>query len=80
LEDKKRNILMEKEKERRLKTRSLWLQEGDENAKFFHRYPNYRENINLFWKIDKGDGTRATNFKDIAVEGVNYLSLFKEDS
>jgi hypothetical protein len=68
LEDKKRNILLEKEKEWRLKSRALWLQAGDENTKFFHRYANCRKNINLVWKIDKGDGRWETNFKDIAMK------------
>jgi hypothetical protein len=78
LEDKRRIILLEKEKEWRLKSRALWLQVGDENTKFFHRYANCRKNINSIWKIDKGDGTWATNFKDMAFEGVNHFSsLFK---
>jgi len=47
----------------------------------FHRYANNRRNINYSWKIDKGNGSWETNFKDIANEGVNYFStLFKEDS
>jgi hypothetical protein len=81
LEEKKRNILLEKEKEWRLKSRAIWLQAGDENSKFFHRYANGRKNINFVWKIDKGNNRWETNFKDIADEGVNYFSnLFKEDS
>jgi hypothetical protein len=32
------------------------------------------------WKIEKEDFTWASNFKDIVVEGLNYLSsLSKED-
>jgi hypothetical protein len=79
LEDKRRFILLEKEKEWRLKSRELWLHARDE-TKFFHKYANCKKNINFVWKIDKGDGTWATNFKDIAFEGVNnFSSLFKED-
>jgi len=44
LEDKRRHILLEKEKEWRLNT--LWLQVGDENTKIFHRYANRKKNIN----------------------------------
>jgi hypothetical protein len=52
LEYKMRHILFEKEKEWRLKSRALWLWVGDEDTKFFHRYSNYRKNINSIWKID----------------------------
>jgi hypothetical protein len=53
----------------------------NENTKLFHRYANCRKNINSIWKIDKGDGTWATNFKDMDFEGVNnFSSLFKEDT
>jgi recombinational DNA repair protein RecT len=45
---------------------------------FSHRYANYRKSINVVWKIDKGDGTWETNFKDMASKGVKHLSsLFK---
>jgi hypothetical protein len=79
LEDKRRIILLEKEKEWRLKSKALWLQVRDENTKLFHRYANCRKNIKSIWKIDKGDGTWATNFKDMAFEGVKHFSsLFKK--
>ena len=38
-----------------LKSMVIWLQEGDEKTKLFHRYENGRKNINLVWKIDKGN-------------------------
>jgi hypothetical protein len=43
LEDKQRKLLLEKEKEWRLKSKALWLQAGDDNTKFFHRYANCRK-------------------------------------
>jgi hypothetical protein len=46
LEEKKRNLLLEKEKEWRIKSKAIWLQQGDENTKLFHRYANRRKNIN----------------------------------
>jgi len=52
LEDKKRQILQEKEKEWRLKSITLCFQVGDDNNKFFHRYENHRKNINSIWKIE----------------------------
>jgi hypothetical protein len=81
LEGKKRDILLEKEKEWRLESRAIWLQVGDENSKFCHCYSNDRKNINFIWNINKVNNRRATNFKDIGDGGVNYFfTLFKEDS
>jgi hypothetical protein len=36
----RRTILLHKEKERRLKIIFVWLQDGDENTKFFHKFVN----------------------------------------
>jgi len=81
MEYKKRHILLVKDKEWRLTSRALWLQVGDENTKFFHRYANCRNNINSVSKLGKGYGMWETNFKHIVVESVNYFtSLFREDS
>jgi hypothetical protein len=52
--EKKRNILLEKEKEWRLKRNAIWLQAGDENSKLFHQYVNGNKIINYVWNIDKG--------------------------
>jgi hypothetical protein len=62
LEDKKRNLSPEKEKEWRIKRKSIWIQAGDENTRFFHRYENKRKNINSIYKIDKGNDNWATNY------------------
>jgi hypothetical protein len=45
IEDKKRKILLEIDKEWRLKRIALWLQDRDENTKFFHRYANCMKKI-----------------------------------
>jgi hypothetical protein len=43
LEDKRRKILMDKEKEWRIKSRAIWLHARDENTKFFHHFANCPE-------------------------------------
>eukprot|EP00253_Pinus_taeda_P020014 PITA_20014 len=46
LEEKKQMILHFQEVTWQLKSRELWLKEGDRNTKFFRRYANYRRNFN----------------------------------
>jgi hypothetical protein len=40
LEDQRRHVILEKEKEWTLKSRELWLHARDENTKLFHGYAN----------------------------------------
>ena len=58
LADSKMSILLKEEKLWRLKSRPLWLQQRDNNAKFFHKYANYRKNVNSIWEIDIKDGIK----------------------
>ena len=56
LEFHKRKILLDREKEARLKSRDLWLLCGDENTPFFHKYADNRKFINSIWKIGDDGG------------------------
>eukprot|EP01018_Ginkgo_biloba_P032904 Gb_28853 [translate_table: standard] len=64
----------------RLKSRALWLSEGDENTKFFHQCANHRKNINAIRKITTPDGSDACKFEDVAKARVKHFSsLFKDE-
>ena len=57
----------------------MWIQEGDNNTKFFHRYASYRRNLNTISEIQNDEGILVSNFKDKAEDGVSFFnSLFKE--
>eukprot|EP00253_Pinus_taeda_P034108 PITA_34108 len=51
LEKRKQKILAMEEATWRLKSRALWLREGDKNTKFFHRFANKRREVNTIWEI-----------------------------
>jgi len=63
-----------------METQEQGIMGGNENTKFFHKYANYRKNINSIWKTDKRDGTWDTNFKNIALGAKHFSSLFKENT
>ena len=47
LVEKRRSLLIAKEgKISKLKSRDLWLEGGDKNMKYFHRFATHRKNIN----------------------------------
>ena len=80
LESKKRNILGVHEQEAKQKIRALWLLCGDDNTPFFHKYSNYRKDINSLWKIANDEGKVVEGFESIACAGVHHFeTLFQEE-
>lgn len=39
-----------------LKSRALWLEKGDINTKYIHRYANHRRMINSIWDLESTPG------------------------
>lgn len=56
LEAKNKKILHVQEVTWKLKSRALWLKEGDRNTKFFHGYENHRRQVNTIWGIKDSNG------------------------
>lgn len=44
-------ILKESEESWRIRSRAIWLTEGDESTKFFHKFANGRKAINTTWEL-----------------------------
>jgi hypothetical protein len=74
LEDKRASWLKTEEQEWRIKSRALWIKEGDNNTKFFHQFVNYRRNLNTIWEIKDEEGNVAVSFEDKSNLGVNFFS------
>lgn len=73
LERRKQKILKQEEATWRLKSRAIWLKEGDKNTKNFHRYANSRREKNSICKISDGQGGFFFSHKDIQKEAVKYF-------
>jgi hypothetical protein len=75
LENKRKDLLIDKENECCLRSRSIWLEVKDENTKLFHRYENCKKSSNSIKKIERGDGSWDEKFGDIATIDV-ILRIF----
>jgi hypothetical protein len=74
LEDKRAKWLKTEEQEWCIKSRALWIKEGDNNTKFFHQFANYRRNLNTIWEIKDEQGNVAVSFEDKENLGVNFFN------
>ena len=57
----------------------MWLQQGDCNTKFFHKFASYKKKVNTIWEIDHGDGIKAITSKEIKNEATHYIQCLFDD-
>lgn len=73
LEIKCRRILKQKEDNMRHKSRVIWVQEGDNNSKFFHEFGNQRRFTNSIWEIKIEKGEISNDQKALRYTIVNHF-------
>lgn len=73
LEKLKQALLLKEESAWRLKSRALWIKEGDHNTKFFHNFANARRNRNSIWKIEAESGGFVYSQHDIEREATIFF-------
>eukprot|EP00253_Pinus_taeda_P032607 PITA_32607 len=59
-------ILKEREESWRLRSRAIWLLEGDANTKFYHKFANGRKAINTIWELMDEHGHKVTSQRNLA--------------
>ena len=78
-ETKREELLSKEEKLLRLKSRAIWIKEGDNNSKFFHNFSNNRRNLNTILTIKNMNRVMVSSFKEKAEAGEElFKNLFKE--
>ena len=80
LHDKKGSFLAHEVTTQRLKSRVLWLREGDANTKLFHAYASARRNSNAIWSLKDINGNLVS--KDIALKKMgkkHFSDVFMDD-
>ena len=64
----------------RLKSRVLWLKEGDANTIFFHSFTFARRNTNTIWSLNDQEGNSISEDKALKLLGKKHFSdLFSDD-
>ena len=63
----------------RLKSRDIWIKEGDSNTKNFHRHAMHRKNVNTISEIKDLNREMVCSFKEKAEAGERFFKkLFTE--
>jgi exonuclease III len=76
LERDRSTFLREDEERWRLKSRMLWLNGGDKNTRFFHRFASARRSKKQLWDIEQEDGITYHAQEEIKVAAVNHFNAF----
>jgi hypothetical protein len=64
----------------RLKSREIWLENGDENTKLFHAFAKGRKAANTIWSLKDQEDRPITSFEGIKTMGKRHFqTLFKEE-
>jgi hypothetical protein len=66
---RKKQLLEYEETQWILKSRDIWLKEGHNNSKFFHKYASYRKIMNSILEIKDYLGSLVSSFEGIANAG-----------
>lgn len=80
LKKRKENILKIKEETTRLKSRAIWLNNGDKNTRFFHKFTEGRRKVNTIWELKDSKGNSINTQFDIKMEALNYFRDLYSDT
>jgi hypothetical protein len=64
MEAKTLSFFKKEEEQWILKSRVIWLKEGDNNTKYFHQYANLSNNINTISNIKKEEDGLVLSFEE----------------
>jgi hypothetical protein len=73
LKIRKEKILATEESTWRLKSPALWMQNGDKNTRFFHKYATQRRLQNSIWDITNDDGVTLSSESEIKEHAYNFF-------
>eukprot|EP00253_Pinus_taeda_P008242 PITA_08242 len=57
----------------RLRSRAIWLKEGDANTTFYHKFTNGRKAINSIWELRDEQNQSITSQRNLACLAINHF-------
>lgn len=70
---KRSQILKEREESWRLRSRAIWLTEGDDNTKFYHKFTNGSKAINTIWELRNEWGQPVSSQPNLARLAIEHF-------
>lgn len=58
--------LKDREEIWRLRSRAIWMHEGDENTNFYHKFSNGRKEVNTIWQLQNEQGQIVNTFPQLS--------------
>eukprot|EP00253_Pinus_taeda_P027066 PITA_27066 len=78
LENQKAQILKAREESLRLRSRTIWLKEGDDNTRFFQNYAKGRKVSNTIWNLPLPEGGVVDSFNKFShLNSTHFRNLYK---
>eukprot|EP00253_Pinus_taeda_P030816 PITA_30816 len=70
---KRSQILKDREASWRLRSRAIWLTEGDDNTCFYHKFSNGRKAINTIWELRDEQNQLISSQRNLARLAINHF-------
>eukprot|EP00253_Pinus_taeda_P003262 PITA_03262 len=70
---KRSQILKEREERWQLRSRAIWLSEGDNNTNFYHKFANGRKAINSIWELRDDHNHKITSQRNLASLAIEHF-------
>eukprot|EP00253_Pinus_taeda_P030029 PITA_30029 len=75
---KRTQILKDREESWRLRSWEIWLKDGDNNTKFYHKFANERKVINTIWELKNEHGQVIQTFRELAaLANSHFKDIYK---
>jgi hypothetical protein len=73
LKQRKNDILSIEEASWRLRSRAIWIEKGDKNTKFFHKFASQRCSHNSIWDLSDEDGNLKSTDSELKEMAFNHF-------